>query len=432
MDTMLIFKKYSRYISLFLAMLILCLSLAGCGGSSPEASSENNGELSSAELPSKDGSEVETGSGEESEAVSEPSSDEIQSEAVSELTSDEDGSEAVFESTSDEAESEESSDETQSETASESTSGEAQSEAVSESTSGEAQSEAVSELISEEAPSEESSVEISTEEFSSAWEETSKPDEIVKPKDPKDPITPIPTLEADSIDSYFDKSVFIGYSIMMHFGKYVNQWRMDVDKSIMGNSLFCCGVGMCFTMNKGTSPDKPGNALPSYQGQKYNFEDLPKATGSDTIFVGLMVYSETKRSSVENCVNYATNVSIEGIQSIIDANPDVNVVVLSGTYNTGLYRTEEISPQRANNENVREYNSRVLKYCNENGIDFIDVSTPLLNGYGYMPKEYSSDKDYHISKEPFKIWIHILRDYARAKQNGTWRNISEMPPLVQE
>jgi hypothetical protein len=219
---------------------------------------------------------------------------------------------------------------------------------------------------------------------------------------------------------------------MMHFGKYVNQWRMDIDESIMGNSLFCCGVGMSFTMNKGTSPNKPNSALPTYQGQKYNFEDLPKATGSDTIFVGLMVYSETKRSTAENCVNYATNVSIEGIQSIIDANPDVNVVVLSGTYNTGLYRTEQISPQRANNENVREYNSRVLKYCNANGIDFIDVSTPLLNGYGYMPKEYSSDKDYHISKEPFKIWIHILRDYARAKQSGTWQNITEMPPLVQE
>ncbi len=397
-----IFKKRSRYVSLFLAIIILILSLSGCGKEQTESVSEKSGELSFAD--SSDNWLESESDFSSDEVQSETPSNEAESQAVSELTSNEAGSEVMSELVSDET----------------------QSEAVSNDASKESSENPSSEIGSEEASFE------SFAEESSNIQEASQPDESAESRDPNEPITPIPTLEADSIDSYFDKSVFIGYSIMMHFGKYVNQWRMDIDESIMGNSLFCCGVGMCFTINKVTPPDHPNSALPSYQGQKYNFEDLPKATGSDTIFVGLMVYSETKRSSAENCVNYAVNISIEGIQSIIDANPDVNVVVLSGTYNTGLYKTEQISPQRANNENVREYNSRVLKYCNKKGIDFIDVSTPLLNGYGYMPKEYSSDKDYHISKEPFKIWIHILRDYARAKQSGTWRNITEMPPLVQE
>mgnify|MGYP003305439936 CR=1 FL=1 len=63
----------------------------------------------------------------------------------------------------------------------------------------------------------------------------------------------------------------------MHFGKYVSQWRIEVDESIMGDSIFCCGVGMNFTKNRTQIPETKNNVLPKYQGNSYNFEDLPKA-----------------------------------------------------------------------------------------------------------------------------------------------------------
>lgn len=275
--------------------------------------------------------------------------------------------------------------------------------------------------------SKDNSEEVSEKETTSEAE-TSK-QEVVK--DPNEPLTPIPkTLEKNEIDSFFDDSVFIGYSIMMHFGKYVSQWKMDIDESIMGDSTFCCGVGMNFTRNRTQTPDTPNNALPRYQGEAYNFEDLPKATNSTSMYIGLMVFSEMKWSPTSDYISYAINETIKGIEKIQKENPDLNIVILSGTYNTGTYATGELNPNRENNTNVRLINIGVLEYCNENGIDFIDVSTSLLDGRGYMPVKYASDADYHIKKNTFKIWINILRDYAEKKQNGTWQNIETMPPLV--
>lgn len=300
--------------------------------------------------------------------------------------------------------------------------------------------ESVDSLISDgesEEKSESSSVDVSEDNTTdNSHNELSSEAEISKQepaKDPREPLTPIPeTLEVNELDSYFDDSVFIGYSIMMHFGKYISQWKMDIDESIMGDSTFCCGVGMNFTRNRTQTPDTPNNALPRYQGEAYNFEDLPKATNSTSMYIGLMVFSEMKWSPTADYISYAINETINGIEKIQRENPDLNIVILSGTYNTGTYATGELNPNRENNTNVRLINQGVLDYCNEKSIDFIDVSTPLLDGRGFMPVKYASDRDYHIKKNTFKIWIDIFRDYAEKKQNGTWKNIETMPPLVKE
>lgn len=256
-------------------------------------------------------------------------------------------------------------------------------------------------------------------------------EDVIVSKDPFEPITPIPkNLYPDEIDVFFDKSVFIGYSIMMHFGKYVNQWKIEIDESIMGESIFCCGVGMNFINNRRQSPSKKDNVLPKYQGEAYNFEDLPTATGSNSMYIGLMPFSEFKYCDIETCVEDAAVETINGIENIREKNPELRIVILSGTYNTGTYATGELNPERENNNNVRAFNIKILEYCNDNGIDFIDVSTPLLDGRGFMPVKYASDRDYHIKKNTFKIWVEILRDYAEKKQNGTWKNVDTMPPLV--
>ena len=51
------------------------------------------------------------------------------------------------------------------------------------------------------------------------------------------------------------------------------------------------------------------------------------------------------------------------------------------------------------------------------------------NGYGVFIKEWSSDGSYHIKEDPYMIWVQLLRDYARKKENGTWKNPSVMPKL---
>ena len=258
-------------------------------------------------------------------------------------------------------------------------------------------------------------------------EESSEESSYV-PKDPSDPLTPIPeSLSADPIDSHFNNSLFLGYSIMMHFGRYVGQWRTEIDSTIMGNSINVGAVGISFWSNSQQSPSMSSNSLPRYRGVAYNFEDLPFATGCTTMYIGLTCYSEMK---VYSDPQSASEEVIEGVNKIKAKNPNVNIVLLSGTYNTGTF--EQLGSRyskRLSNENIRKFNNFILDYCNQNGVDFVDVSTPLTNGYGLMPIEYSSDNDYHIAKDAFLIWIDVLRDYARKKEAGTWKNYTVMPEL---
>ncbi|MBQ4649023.1 MAG: hypothetical protein IJB76_07675 [Clostridia bacterium] len=235
-------------------------------------------------------------------------------------------------------------------------------------------------------------------------------------------------VRASEIDSYFDDSLFIGYSIMMHFGRYVGEWRDSVDESILGTAQFCAGVSVGFTVDRTQTPDMPENSLPLYQGKAYNFADLPAATDAKALYIGLSAYSCLKRAPDDaTCVLTAYNEAVMGIERIREKNPDLPIVILSGTYNTEIY--EGLTRERCSNAQVLEYNNLVLDYCTENGIDFIDVSTILTDENGLLNEDFANDGEYHMVKNVYYIWIELLRDYAKQKQEGTWANPTDMPNL---
>ncbi len=284
-----------------------------------------------------------------------------------------------------------------------------------------------SDVSQKEDSSEESSFVDSSDEVSAP--EASEP--VYVPNSQDDPVMQIPANFAyyDPIDAYFNDSVFIGYSIMMHFGRYTEDWRNSWDYRLMGTAEFRAGVGMNFRNNKSQDPSSPDTTLPKHNNVGYRFEDLPDAMGVKTMVIGCMPYSDMGLGSAENCARRGADIEIEGLRMIKFLNPELHIIVLSGTYNTGESPSGAINLDRVNNENIRTFNNYILEYCNSEGIDFIDVSTPLTNGYGYFLKEWSSDDSYHIKQDPYKIWIQILRDYARKKEAGTWQNLTVMPEL---
>ena len=73
-------------------------------------------------------------------------------------------------------------------------------------------------------------------------------------------------------------------------------------------------------------------------------------------------------------------------------------------------------------------NNYLLEYCNENGLDFIDIASQLTEK-GCLADKYASDGYCHIGQSGYKIWTAILRDYAVSKQNGTYTNPEKMPIL---
>ncbi len=364
----------------------------------------------------------------ESEAPDDSTSAPVESEAPDDSTSAPVESETPDDSTSAPVESETPDDSTsapvESEAPDDSTSAPVESEAPDDSTSAPVESEApddsTSAPVESETPDDSTSAPVESE----APEESSE-DESSVIVDMNAPMNPLPdTLETNPVDSYFNDSVFVGYSIMMHFGNYIAQWHSEIDSSIMGNPTFCAGVGISFYADETQDPNSRDSSLPLFRSKRYHFADLPTATGCNNLYIGLMGYSDLKRSGL-NGAYYDT---IEGIQRIRSANPNLNLVILACTYNCGIY-SNSVPYSTLNNGKIREYNNMVLAYCTANGIDFVDVATPLTTYNGYLPVEYSSDESYHIAKKAFYIWVDVLRDYAERKLNGTWQNMSTMPIL---
>lgn len=280
---------------------------------------------------------------------------------------------------------------------------------------------------SEDSSSEAPSVDDSSEEPSS--EEPSVDDSGEEPAPPPvldgstNPITTPPTgITASDVDAYFNDSLFVGHSVMVHFKNYVTNWRKDYD-GVLGNALFGCSSSFSFYNNIHQTPTQADSVLPKYQGQGYKIEDLVAVTGVKTVYIGLMGLNDLGMvGKADTCASLVADEVKQCLELIKEKNPDVNIVVLASTY---LVRG--VNYPKLNNKNMSLLNSYILDYCNENGIDFVDVATPLVDGGGYLAGVYCSDNYCHLKQNAYYVWMDVLRDYAARKQSGTWQNPESIP-----
>lgn len=290
-----------------------------------------------------------------------------------------------------------------------------------------------SEDSSEDSVSEDSSVDESTAEDSSedssvaesTSEEESTPDEESNVHmGGTDPIIVAPDgITASEFDSYFNDSLFVGHSVMVHFNTRTSSWRTKVSPDILGDALFCCTSSFSFYNNEHQTPETPDNVLPKYRGSAYNIEELPAATGRGTVYLGLMGLNDLGMvGTADNCAQLVAEEVFRCIEAIKTNSPDTKVVVLAATY-----LTRDKSYTKLNNHNMSLLNNYVLDYCNTNGIDFIDVATPLTDGDGYLASVYSIDSYCHLTERAYYIWMDVLRDYASQKMAGSWKNPTNIP-----
>ncbi len=236
---------------------------------------------------------------------------------------------------------------------------------------------------------------------------------------------------ADVYDTYFNKSVFVGNSIMLHYRNYVTEKR-ESNASFLGNANFFASASFSMYNNKNQKATDSDCVWPSFRGEKMTVEDAVQAMDVKTVYLSLMALNDIALySDGMEGVERTYDLVVEMIETLKAENPGLNVVVLSNTY---LYKNSN-SMKKLNNGTVSTLNIRVLDYCNKEGIDFIDVSTVLLDNDKCLASEFCSDKDSssaacHLTKAAYNAWTEILRDYAKKKTEGTWVNPPEMEGLT--
>ena len=187
-----------------------------------------------------------------------------------------------------------------------------------------------------------------------------------------------------------------------------------------------------FSYHNNLAPVSADSVHPLYQGEKMKIEDAVAAMGAKTVYLSGMALNELALFGAE--------ASVSNLAAVADAvkakSPDARIVVLANTYRT---RDFNDSRNKLNNAGISEYNNLLLDYCNENGFDFVDVATPLMEN-GCLADKFCSDNDKsnsnclgcHLTTDAYAIWTAVLRDYARAKQAGVYVNPDSMPLYGQE
>ncbi len=238
------------------------------------------------------------------------------------------------------------------------------------------------------------------------------------------------TMAADVYDNYFNDSVFVGNSIMLHYRNYVTDKRSSVS-NFMGNANFFASASFSMYNNKNQKATDDDCVWPSFRGEKMTVEAAVKAMGVKTVYLSLMALNDIALySDGMKGVEETYKLCVEMIENLKNDNPDINIVVLSNTY---LYKGSN-GMKKLNNGSISTLNVRVLDYCNDNGIDFVDIATVLLDNDKCLASEFCSDKDSstaacHLTKYAYNAWTEILRDYAKKKSNGEWVNPTEMEGL---
>lgn len=231
----------------------------------------------------------------------------------------------------------------------------------------------------------------------------------------------------DYNDAYFNNSVFVGNSIMYHFSNYVSKQRGS-DSTFLGNAAFFAAPSFSMYNNKHQTPDSPDCALPSYRGQAMNISDAVEQMNVSAVYLSLMALNDIAiYSDGMTGIEKTYDLVVELIEELKSNNPRLNVVVLSNTY---IHSSRDNGAHKLNNGSISTLNIKVLEYCNNNNVDFIDIASVLLDNNNCLGDTFCSDSHCHLTSYAYNAWTHILRDYAAKKLDGTWINPPYMEGLV--
>ena len=241
-------------------------------------------------------------------------------------------------------------------------------------------------------------------------------------------VCPLPTALLSTHTGGFDHFTFLDLGGEMK--KILASWREEglrfdaVYSGFLGSAKFHASAS--FSCYNNMQPISDSSTHPLYQGEKMKIEDAVAAMGAKTVYFSGMALNEIGIFGAE--------ASAENLASVVDAikakSPDVKIVILANTYMVKNFNTY----QKLHNGSISEYNNLLLDYCNENGFDFVDVATPLMEN-GCLADKFCSDNDKsnsnclgcHLTTDAYAIWTAVLRDYAKAERAGTYVNPDSMP-----
>lgn len=165
---------------------------------------------------------------------------------------------------------------------------------------------------------------------------------------------------------------------------------------------FCCKDGAF-----------PKNFLPGNSAYKL---DIAGSMKSDASAIVLMLGLNGTTSEIENMKKV--------IDLITEKYPDKQLYVLKLFHVGKKYSSGTVTASGMNLQ-IDQYNAEISSYCNsKENVMFVDTTTGLLDGEGYLSSKYAGYGNYHLNSDGYQIWYYNIEQSLKAG-GGARTNISD-------
>lgn len=198
-------------------------------------------------------------------------------------------------------------------------------------------------------------------------------------------------------DSYFNKSVFVGDSIMVGIENYVETQRRQ-DPDFMGKAQFLSAGGLSVRNSLWEVSDESRH--PSYEGERRLVEDAIALMDVDNVYIMLGMNDILLSDKLTYLDNYQILIRL-----IKEKSPNVQIHIISITPGTNK---KELEPS---NRQILEYNLALVEFCAKYGYHYIDVAYALRSSDGSLPVELCSDPEgmgFHFAEEACAKWLEYI------------------------
>ena len=212
---------------------------------------------------------------------------------------------------------------------------------------------------------------------------------------------PMPSL---SSDISYKETVFLGDSIMAGIEQYVATWRGQLSR--IRDATFITSInGVTIS---GLVADGSGYR---YNGEDQTLAQILPTLNCKRIFLllGLNDLSGANPDVDTIIENYATLVS--QIKEIV---PGVEVIIMTNTPKQKSDWLPDYTINRSfDNALIDTFVSALITMCNEKGIPYVDVSTPMKDAEGYLPEAYCSDEFVHLTSDGAKVVVKTIEKFVK-------------------
>ena len=213
-------------------------------------------------------------------------------------------------------------------------------------------------------------------------------------------------------ESWFSDAVFIGDSITIGWKNYNNR-MLEKNPEFFGNTRFLCEGS--YGVRHALEPISDSSLHPVYGGEQCYIWDAVKKMGAKKVFI-LFGLNDISIWGVQGTAdNYA-----EVISNIRRESPETEIYVISAMY---MFKGSE--REKLNNKNIYALNKLLAEMCRENGYEFVNIASNLIDEGGFLPKEYCSDNYVHQTYSAYAVWADVLRSLAARHITGQGKLVFE-------